>query len=139
MPLLVVNNFLAAGTLRLLEDLEFVVEIKLTLVDSSAPQEPSRDYFQAVEQAARRALRTPVLRPDQVWSICEYLDAVDSRCLAMDRPLYRNGVDELAHFLDTYRDSDTVQLLAARSWAAAGLLELLLSDYRPAPRLRAVA
>lgn len=113
------------------------MQVQFNIVCATTPtQGPSQEYFFAIKASASRALAGPVRDQAAAWSLCEYLDAVDSGDLSMDRDLYRRCVSMLGDFLASRRDDLATRKLADKSWAAKTLLEML-DEYTPRQLKRA--
>jgi hypothetical protein len=115
------------------------VNFKLTVVDSCPLREPSRAYFSNLEQSARSAVHVTPLCSEHAWALCEFLDAVDSGNLALEREFYRRCVAVLGEYIEQFQRTPQVRQLAGRSWAAHSLLELVLDNQLVRLQLRAVA
>lgn len=100
--------------------------------------EPATGYFEELVQKARASILQRVTLVT-AWHICEYLDAVDSGDITMERGLYSECVNHLSHFLMSHGNNKNVQSLVSKSWAAHTLKELLDKEaavVRPMPFLR---
>jgi hypothetical protein len=78
-----------------------------------------------IESAASAALMEPAIGSAQAWSLCEYLDAVDSGSIPVKKVLYHQCVTALSEFLVQHDSTKEVASLMEKSWAAKTLLEVL--------------
>jgi hypothetical protein len=87
--------------------------------------EPATQYFVEIESAATGAQMEAVIGSAQAWSLCEYLDAVDSGSIPVKKVLYRQCVAALSEFLAQRSSTMEVASLVEKSWAAKTLLEVI--------------
>lgn len=104
--------------------------------------EPMDSYFSKLVSDAKSALLLATLDEQSSWSLCEYVDAVDSGALDMDRALYRQAVAAIGEYLCFQATPEKVAEFAAKSWAANTLVSVVQKGWAriaEKPALRLVA
>lgn len=116
------------------------------LVASTGTREPGAQYFEQLAATAQAVVRTREQSGSSfgataladMWRLCEYLDAVDGQCLAIDKALYRQARYHLVEFMQQHESERNRECLAQKSWAAHTVRQLLAQQTQR-ERLRAVA
>ena len=93
--------------------------------------EPLASYFDGLRGLATLAVEALCLNNDQAWSLCEFLDAVDSRAMTASRAEYSKCLHALIAFLFVEENLPVRLNLANKSWAAKTCHELLETNGEP--------
>lgn len=103
------------------------------IVATDPTSDPGREYHEALRRNAQSSLERLAGLPNPngaaalqgIWQLCEYLDAVDACCIAMDKILYRDAVERLGAFMRGHTSPRTLHELAEKSWAAQTVWHLV--------------
>lgn len=87
--------------------------------------EPLASYFDGLRMLAAQAVTSFCTTDVQAWSLCEFLDAVDSRAMHSTRSEYSQCLEALIGFLSAEDNLAARLNLANKSWAAKTCHDLL--------------
>lgn len=103
--------------------------------DTKTNTEAGQAYFETITAAAQRAVASQNVCDEQAFSGCEYIDLVDSGSITMDRALYRQCVALVSEYLQLATHK-AARALAARSWAANTLVEVMAEVWKKQSNVR---